>query len=275
MTNAHANSAPLRLLQITDTHCYSHSDTVLDWSSLPVQPNKNLQAILQHLQGLSPAAEALIISGDLAQEEVAGTYERIAELLQDYPLPVHILPGNHDVPELMQTHLSQVMSNVQQSSSLQVGNWHILFLDSSVLARNDGEFSDAQLAHLQAQLQAIPQQAYVVLFLHHHPVPINSPWMDPWGLQNADAFWQVLAPFPQVKAVVFGHIHNEFQTDYHREPSGLIKVYGTPSTCIQLGHDTDQPSFLHTRPAWRDLYLYADGRLDTQVNYLEETKGAT
>jgi len=236
---------------------------------MPVQPNKNLHAILQHLQSLSPAAEALIISGDLAQEEVAGTYERIAELLQDYPWPVHILPGNHDVPELMQAHLSQVMPNVRQSDALQLGHWHILLLDSSKPERNDGELSEQQLAQLQAQLQAIPEQAHSVIFLHHHPVSINSPWMDPWGLQNADAFWQVLQAFPQVKAVVFGHIHNEFQTNYPREQGEPIKVYGTPSTCMQLSHDADQPSFLHTHPAWRELYLYPDGRLDTQVHYLE------
>ena len=96
----------LRLWQITDTHCYADDQLALEWSALPVYPNLSLQRVLAHFQQqlgeASQAAEALIISGDLAQAETLATYQRLNQLLHVLPIPTYALPGNHDQPHLMQ-----------------------------------------------------------------------------------------------------------------------------------------------------------------------------
>ncbi len=265
----------IQLLQISDTHCYSHTDAYLEWSSLPVQPNRNLRLLLKHLQHQYATADALIISGDLAQEVVAGTYERIAELLKDFSLPVYALAGNHDVPALMQVHLNSLVSKtIRPFSATQFAQWHCLFLDSSAAERNDGFLQAEQLDQLEHYLAGLHTDSYALIFLHHHPVPIGSPWIDPWGLQNNTTFWDTVAAFPSVKAVCFGHIHNEFASTYSRKNGHSIAVYGTPATCVQLDHTSDQPRFIHTHPAWREIILHPDGQLKTAVHYLTESNTA-
>ncbi|CAA6821728.1 MAG: Unknown protein, partial [uncultured Thiotrichaceae bacterium] len=41
-------AAAVKLLQITDTHCYADDDSRLEWSDLTVYPNKSLIRVLAH-----------------------------------------------------------------------------------------------------------------------------------------------------------------------------------------------------------------------------------
>ena len=100
-----AASSTVRLWQISDSHCYPDDSTALEWSKETVYPNQSLRAVLDHLQTTAADHAALFITGDLAQEETAQTYQRTNELLADFPRPVYVLPGNHDIPELMQANL--------------------------------------------------------------------------------------------------------------------------------------------------------------------------
>jgi hypothetical protein len=53
---------------------------------------KAVEAVL----ALDPLPDAVLISGDLADTGAAAEYERVRELLTPLPMPVHLLPGNHD-----------------------------------------------------------------------------------------------------------------------------------------------------------------------------------
>lgn len=258
---------PLRLLQISDTHCHASDDTALCWSNLPVWSNRSLQTLLAHL-AKQEGFEALVLSGDVVQEETAASYQRVREILTGFPLPIYTLPGNHDVPELMQEHL-QLDGQIHLQPYLMLGNWRVLFLDTSLPERNDGHLNPAQLAALEQQLMSLSADQHALIFMHHHPVPIGSPWMDGMGLQQTEAFWGLLSHFPAVKAVAFGHIHHEFSGSFHTENGNTISIYGTPATCVQLKHVDVRLEFDHIRPGWREFTLHADGRLETTVHYLE------
>ena len=45
---------------------------------------------------LRPLPDAVPLSGDLADTAAPGEYERARSLLAPLPMPVHVLPGNHD-----------------------------------------------------------------------------------------------------------------------------------------------------------------------------------
>lgn len=262
-------STPMRLLQITDTHCYADDDSRLEWSTLKVYPNRSLIRLLAHLQTSSADYDALIISGDLAQEETAETYQRLRKILQGFPLPVYILPGNHDVPELMYSELAMGSEHIHYLPDAVFSDWHVLFLDTHQTGHPEGHLSDQQFAALKIQLDNVAPEEHILLFMHHHPVPIGSPLMDGIGLQETDTFWSLLTAYPQVKAVVFGHIHSEFSTKYPVTAKRDILVFGTPATCVQAKHIDEKLRLDHDRPAWRELVLYADGRLETAVHYLQ------
>ena len=261
-----AETVPLRIWQISDTHCYADDASPLVWSPLLVYPNQSLQRVLAHLNQQT-TGDALVISGDLAQEEIAATYQRINELLDPFPAPVYVLPGNHDDPALMQTELTS--SRIHLVQHAQLGAWHLLFLDSSRPRHSEGYLTAAKLAELEKNLSKIHRDEHVLIFLHHHPTSIGSPWMDKMGLQQSEQLWELMTAFPQVKAVAFGHIHTEFEGSVSNQQGQTIAVYGTPATCVQLTHDQVNLGFKHAKPGWREFCLYADGRLTTSVQYLE------
>ena len=257
---------PVRLLQISDLHCFADDDSPLFWSSLPVQPNRQLSRLLTHLQQLPTAYDALVISGDLVQEETAATYDRLGQLLEGIRLPVYVLPGNHDVPPLMRAHLHNATGQLHYQPQARIGSWQLLFLDTSKPGHPNGHLEPEKLALLTRQLVA--GQDPTLIFMHHHPVPISSPWMDHVGLQQTEPFWQLLAHYPQVRAIGFGHIHNAFETRIETAPGISVQVCGTPASCVQLGHETEKMTVLHTRPGWREWVLSADGSVLTQTHYL-------
>lgn len=263
-------AAAVRLLQITDTHCYADDDSRLEWSDLTVYPNKSLIRVLAHLEQLADDFDALVISGDLVQEETAGAYQRIAEILKDFPLPVYILPGNHDVPDLMRSELSRQNELVNYVPHTVFSAWHLAFLDTHFTGHPEGDINDEQFAELKGRLDQLAPEEHALLFMHHHPVSIGSPWMDHMGLQQTDAFWSLLTSYPQVQGVVFGHIHSEFSMEYPVTPEKNIWVLGTPATCVQAKHNDEEMLLDDARPAWRELVLQPDGSIETAVHYLAD-----
>ena len=264
MSDANAKSA-VRVWQLSDSHCYPNDGMRLEWSEADIYPNQSLRAVLTHLQTQAAEYSALFFTGDLAQEETAATYQRINALVADFPLPIYAVAGNHDVPALMQANLT---APVVLQDYVNWGVWHAILLDTSAPNKPDGHLSAAQLLRLEALLTDIPAQHFVVIFMHHHPVLINSAWMDVMGLQQREQFWGVIAQFPQVKAVFNGHIHQAFSGE-HVFPTGRkVAVFGTPATSIQLKPVNPVFQFDHTRPAWREISLNPDGSITTQVEYL-------
>ena len=100
--------------------------------------------------------------------------------------------------------------------------------------------------------------------LHHPPFLVNSEWLDSSTLQNPEELFAVLARYPQVKLVLFGHIHQEFD----REFKG-IRYLGSPSTCIQFKPKSEKFGLDVVEPGFRLLKLYPDGKVETQVERVE------
>jgi Icc protein len=96
--------------------------------------------------------------------------------------------------------------------------------------------------------------------LHHPPFPVNSAWLDASSLQNPGELFAVLDRYPQVKLVLFGHIHQEFQHQRHQ-----VDYLGSPSTCFQFHSESPTFAINQDCPGFRLLKLYPDGRWETRV----------
>ncbi|MEN9501918.1 MAG: hypothetical protein RI964_1203 [Pseudomonadota bacterium] len=255
----------VRLLQVSDCHCFASDDVRLMWTDMLIYPNRSLQAVLDYLKDQMSNYQALMVTGDLAQEEIPATYQRVSDILNTCPLPTYAIPGNHDIPEVMQPNLS---GNVQMLDEVVIGNWHLLLLDTYTDGQHGGSLSDEQFARFEALLSALPEDHFAAVFMHHHPVPINSEWMDVQGFYQSEYFWKLIEHFPQVKVVFNGHIHQAF-TGYHAYADGRkVEVYGTPATCVQMKPVRQHIEFDHNLPAWRDIALLEDGSVATEVHYL-------
>ena len=255
----------IQLLQITDTHCYANDSSNLEWTTEPLLPNLHFQQVLQHLSTHYTDYDALLISGDLAQQEVPETYQLMNERLKPFPLPIHAIPGNHDTVSLAHTYLEQ---RFWSPAFVQYGAWHLLMVDTSRANKPDGHLSAEQYQQLSDYLVQIPANEFALIVMHHHPMMIHSPWMDGMGLQQAECFWAWAEQYPCIQAVLHGHIHQEFNAHYHYSSGRGIAVYGTPATSVQLKPLTNHIVIDHPTPAWRTLQLHPTGSISTRVHYL-------
>jgi Icc protein len=80
------------------------------------------------------------------------------------------------------------------------------------------------------------------------------------GLQNADEFLALTDRSHAVRAMLWGHVHQGFES--RRKGVRLLSV---PSTCAQFLPHSDQFAIDPSPPGYRRLTLRADGTIDTEV----------
>lgn len=250
-------SLPRRLIQITDLHFCERPGDIL-CSGLVT--DDSLRLVLDLLARREPHGAPVIVTGDLVQDPVPAAYRRLSATLAEYPFTFHCLPGNHDDAALMRRHLNA--SNIVTEPQDQVGAWRFIMLDSSVTGVPYGRLGTEETAHLRDFLDSTMDD-HALLALHHHPVAVRSPWMDRMALTDSGALFDAVERSSRVKAVLFGHVHQE--VDQIRSGTRML---GTPSTCVQFAPHTLTMSLDGHAPAYRWLDLHPDGHLDTGVVYL-------
>lgn len=242
----------VRLTQFTDLHlCAEESGRLRGVPTLA-----SLSAVLDHARRGQWPPDALLVTGDLVQDDSAG-YAHVRRMFGSLRLPVLCLPGNHDRPEAMHRELSR--GPFVTGGHVDLGVWRIVLLDSVVPGRAGGALSEASLAGLDETL-ANAGTRHALVCLHHHPVPMMSRWLDQVGLANPRDFFSVIDRHVNVRGVIWGHVHQSF--DALRNG---VRLLATPSTCAQFLPRADQFALDHSPPAYRTLELRADGSIATEV----------
>ena len=254
-------SDDIRLLQFTDTHLVAQADGVLRG----VNTRASLQNVLRHARAHYWNADAVLLTGDLVNDDPGG-YAVVRELFGDLGKPVWCLPGNHDDAEFMRRELAGAPFQVGGFQDL--GAWRIVMVDSCVAGQAQGRLSTAELMRVDAVLAGAGDR-HVLLGLHHHPVRMGSRWIDSVGLQNADEFFEVTDRHPHLRAIVWGHVHQSFDT--HRKG---VRLLAAPSTCAQFLPHADQFAIDPSPPGYRRLNLHPDGSLETEVLRVPDQSGA-
>jgi 3',5'-cyclic-AMP phosphodiesterase len=245
--------SPLLIAQITDSHLFADESQTL----LGIPTARSLQAVLSQLIALEPQPDLLLITGDLSQDETPESYQQLQQLVAPLNLPTYWVRGNHDqLPDIEQFLNHPPLSAQKQ---FQQGGWNFLLLNSAVLGKVYGQLSPETLNWLEQQLQAQPDLPTLIA-LHHPPVPIESNWMDDISLHHADELMAVLDRHPQVKLVLFGHIHQAFAAERRG-----IHYLGAPSTCVQFKPKHQEFAVDQEKPGFRLIWLYPDGRFNSRV----------
>lgn len=245
--------APLRIIQISDTHLFSDANKSL----VGVPTQKSLEAVLDLVKRKAGEFDMIIHSGDLAQDYALPSYIRLAEMLGIFNVPVYSMPGNHDDPAVM----ANVYPYQRMLSDKQIltDHWQIILLDSHKPNAVEGYLDSGQLKYLEDCLSKHRKHHAMVVF-HHQPMPVGCGWLDKLGLTNADEFWKIISRFPQVNTVLFGHVHQEYE-----QVINGIKCYSAPSTCFQFKRKQDEFGLENLPPGFRWIHLHDDGHIETAV----------
>lgn len=206
----------------------------------------------------APQAAALVLGGDLVDDESRSGYRWLNERLAAVGRPVLAIAGNHDDPAVMQATLSAAWVH----GSLHVGGWRLLGVCSHRPGADHGSLGNQERERLAGELAADSRPTLVCI--HHPPFTVGSPWIDAMRLTDGNALWAILRRHRHVRGLLCGHVHQA----HHVWVDG-ITAWTTPATMRQFRPAS--AGFAEDRrlgPGYRWLRLGADGRITTMLRRL-------
>lgn len=246
----------LRILQITDSHLFKDPSAAL----LNLNTQQSFEKVLELVKENEAEIDLILASGDISQDASYESYVRFGNAMDVLGAPFLWIPGNHDRRNIMESIEGYESAMGDGMSS---GNWQIIMLDSSVVGEVHGMLFDKDLAQLRNALESAEKDASVehtLVCLHHNPLPGSAGWMNGIGLHNDAEFLELIDSFSTVRAVVYGHIHQELDV----ERKG-VRYFCTPSTCIQFKPKVQDFTLDSVSPAYRWLDLHCDGSITSAV----------
>lgn len=257
----HDSQEPIRLLQLTDCHIGPDTSEEL----LGLNTDESLHDVIKHLQTHHPSCDLLLTTGDIANNGGSRTYTRFLKIMDESAIAFRAfgwLPGNHDSP----VDMNEAMNSSRLTKELRVGNWLILLLNTQVPGHTHGNLVEAELNFLDEVLSNNTDR-HVMIFMHHQPVPVGCAWVDTQKVRSEYAFFKILDQYEHVKAVVWGHVHQEFC-----QVRNGVRLLATPSTSIQFKANSDDFAVDHLMPGYRWFELNPDGSFISRVERIPEKK---
>ncbi len=251
---------PIRIAQITDTHLFSGPDGEL----LGLNTRHCLEQVIE-LARQSGKPDLVVASGDLTHDGSEQAYRQVRDCLSRIGAPVYCLPGNHDEARVLKNRMNSGSFHCVQS--LCIFGWQMLFLDSTIPDEEGGHLKQKELETLNDRLEAYPDLP-ALIWLHHQPVPMQSRWLDTMTLDNSETFFNFVDRHPQVRAVIWGHVHQTFD-----QLRNNVRLLATPSTCIQFLPGSEDFAVDRVPPGYRWLELNPAGTFDTGIERLQQIPG--
>jgi 3',5'-cyclic-AMP phosphodiesterase len=129
---------PFLLVQLSDPHIGA------TWAG--GDPVARLRAAVESVGRLPDAPDAILMSGDLADNAADAEYELVHELLAQLGAPAYVLPGNHDDRDALRRHFDlpgAVGTPVQYA--VELGPLRLVVLDSTRPGEDRGELDADRL----------------------------------------------------------------------------------------------------------------------------------
>ena len=250
----------LNFVHLTDCHLLKEKTGALH----NINTFENLSLIIEDIKQNDFSYDFLLVTGDISQDSSKESYDLFNSLIKKLNKPVYCLPGNHDDPFLLK---KACKASPNQAISVNLIKSHLLILlNSHKDSAESGELSQNQFEQLK-NILANNQQRPVIIAVHHHPIKIQSTWMDNINLQNGDKLLALLENFPMVKMVLFGHVHQEIEMDVEQ-----IKFFGSPSTGYQYRPLQDMMQTDHLTAGYRTVKLLDDGSIESKVHRINAIK---
>lgn len=256
------------IAQISDTHiktpgrlAYRRVDTA-----------HMLRACVDRLIRLTPRPDLVLITGDLVDRGEPEEYCHLRELLAPLPIPMLVIPGNHDEREALRAAFRDG-GYLPDSGFLHYavvrGALRFVALDTLVPGQSGGTLCAARLAWLEQTLAACPDLPTVVM-MHHPPFETGIGHMDDIGLDGREAYAAIVARHPQVRATLCGHLHRVILTHVAGRPAMTVP---SPAHQVALGLEPGAPSAFRMEPPGFMLHRWTGRELVSHHAFIDEFEG--
>jgi 3',5'-cyclic AMP phosphodiesterase CpdA len=248
-----APAVATRILHVSDLHTGTREDPEV------------ARALAQLIERVQP--ELIVASGDLTHRGLRDQHDRAAQLLRSFGLPLHVIPGNHDIPYTFPARFTRTFAEferlwettqpVYRSESLL-----IVGLNSVRAWRHQsGGLRQHQLDWAAEQLAGADDGVLRIVVMHHQM--IGAPWRSrkkPVARRN-----HVLAVLVDSGAelILGGHIHQASVAERHEFEVITGDVRGV-TVSIAPGFGQPRP---HRRGEARGLHVYeaAEGAIEIET----------
>lgn len=215
------------LVQLTDTHIEAPGKLLYG----KVDTAKHLQESVSEINAMQPQPDLVMVTGDLVETPSEASYDHFTSLIKPLRVPVYIMPGNHDDPQLMMEMYgdSPMFPAVHSTFQYAIEDFgvRILALNSHFQGSELPEFSSHRLHWLANTLAASDKPTLIAI--HHPPMKTGIGFIDMVGGHWYAGIRAVIEKNPQVQLVIAGHGHSDLIGRI-----GQVPVYMAPSTAHQL-----------------------------------------
>jgi 3',5'-cyclic AMP phosphodiesterase CpdA len=170
---------------------------------------RHLAETVSEINAMRPTPDAVLITGDLVEHPGPVTYSHFRELIEPLGMPVYLMPGNHDDPEIMWGYFRDTPMFPGKAPHFQYAiddfPFRILMLNSHY---DDSElpfFGPRRLQWLDDELAKSDKPTLIAI--HHPPMKTGIGFIDMVGQQWYLDLGGVLERYSHVLKVICGHGH--------------------------------------------------------------------
>jgi 3',5'-cyclic-AMP phosphodiesterase len=246
----------IKIIQITDLHLNADKCHVAH----DINTYNSAQMVINEVTKEHKNINSIIFTGDLVDDESREGYKNLSGLLAEAQdkYQIFLMPGNHDSIEEIDRLCKT--KNFNNDKHFSINNWIIFMFNTKKNNSPNGILYKKEIDDLKNLLNNFPTKNFMI-FLHHHPIIIESESMDKMIIENSEILINIIKDNKNIKGVCWGHVHQEITTKINK-----TKLFSTPSTCYQA--TPKSKSFTIDRsakPGYRVIKLLDDGEIKTHV----------
>lgn len=214
----------LKVVQITDMHLFADKMQQLHGHCT----YQNLAETIDCLLAAKEEPHFILVTGDISQDESAESCQLAREQFERLNAAVYWIHGNHDAENIVKP-IFEPSSRLQQLQHLTTPSWDFISINTCRRGMDSGYLEASELVSFWRRAEvAKSNHKNIAVVMHHHPYPVATPLIDACMLQQADNFLEQVKQHPEIKLMMCGHVHGDYQIAY-----GKQMIEACPATSFQ------------------------------------------
>ncbi|GGH16361.1 3',5'-cyclic adenosine monophosphate phosphodiesterase CpdA [Alsobacter metallidurans] len=200
-----------------------------------VDTNAAMRRAVEAVLAMEPHPDCVLVTGDLADCGLPEEYAIVQEALAALPMPVYVIPGNHDRRENFANGLRAGHPYLPESGFLHyvIDDFTVRLIGlDTVIAGEDGGEICAEREVWFAERLAEGEGRPTLVFMHHPPFRVAVAGMDAIPCRTSPGFAALVAAHPEIERVACGHYHRPIQRRFAKTMG-----YVAPSSAHQVALD--------------------------------------